>query len=85
MKILQTDTFTVFSYELKNNLFGGMRLCCVFIAAWAFLQLQSGGYSPVVVCGFSLQWLLLMQSWASIVVACGLSTYSSSSSRAQAQ
>jgi len=49
------------------------------------LVAESGGYSPVAVCGSSLQWLLLMQSWASIVAACGLSAYSFSCSRAQAQ
>ena len=40
----------------------------------------NGGSSPVAVLGFSLWWLLLLLfsgAWASGVVACGLSSFSS--------
>ena len=47
--------------------------CC----AWAFSSAASGGYSLLPCAGFSLQWLLLLQSMgsrASVVVARGLSS-----------
>ena len=52
----------------------GLRCC-----AWTFLLAVSGGYSLLWCAGFSLQWLLLLQSTASrcsgsVVVARGLSS-----------
>ena len=61
-------------------------LCWVFVAVSGIsLVAVSGGYSSLRFAGFSLQWLLLLQStgsrhmgfsscgaWASEVVACGL-------------
>ena len=63
-------------------------LCWVFIAARRLsLVVVSGGYSSLQCAGFSLRWLLLLRStgprhvgfsscgtWASAVVACGLSS-----------
>ena len=52
----------------------------VFIAARGLsLVVASGGYSSLWCTGFSLQWLLLLGArvlgaWASVVVACGLSS-----------
>ena len=84
--ILEIDTFYTILLWIKKQFLGGSvsvlgRHCCMDFSVVA----ESGGYAPVAVCGSSLQWLLLMQSWASVVAACGLSTYSSSCSRAQAQ
>ena len=64
--------FLIFIY-----LFG---LCWVFIAAHGLsLVATSGGYS-LLQCASSLRWLLLLRSmavgsWASVVVARGLSSY----------
>ena len=55
-------------------------LCWVFVAVCGLsLVAASGGYSSLRCMGFSLQWLLLLQStalgtWASVVVAHGLSS-----------
>ena len=49
-------------------------LCWVFAAAWGLsLVAASGGYSLLQHAGFSLQWLLLLWSMGSVVVAHGLS------------
>ena len=51
-----------------------------FVAVrWLSLVAASGGYSSLWCVGFSLRWLLLwgawaLGSWASVVVACGLSS-----------
>ena len=45
----------------------------VFVAVRGLsLVAASGGYSSLRCTGFSLQWLLLLQSTGSVVVACGL-------------
>ena len=55
-------------------------LCWVFVAAHGFsLVVASRGYSLLQYKGFSLWWLLLLQSmalgmWASVVVTCRLSS-----------
>ena len=46
-------------------------LCWVFLAAcWPSLVVASRGYSSLPFVGFSLRWLLVLQSWGSRV--CGL-------------
>ena len=42
---------------------GGGLLCYVFLDTWAFLWLWKAEATPQLQCmGFSLQWLLLLQS-----------------------
>ena len=77
-----------FFFFFKFYLFIYFWLRWVFVAAcWLSLVAASGGYSSLQCAGFSLRWLLLLQStssrhvgfsscgtWASVVVARGLSS-----------
>ena len=59
-------TFTLFFLFLFINLFIYFWLRWVFIAARRLsLVVSSGGYSSLWFVGFSLQWLLLLQSTGS--------------------
>lgn len=62
----------VFLNFLKDNCIYLFWLCWVYTASLTFLVVTSGGYSVVVEVGFSLQWLILLQSMSSAV--CGLSS-----------
>ena len=65
----------------KSNFILFVCLCWIFIAVWAFLQLQRvRGYSPVAVCGFLTEVSCLVAEhglWSrgSIAVAHGLSCF----------
>ena len=75
-----------FFFFLKGSSFFKIYFIYLFLAAlghrfrtWAFSSCSERGLLFVVVRGFSLQWLLLLQSTGSrhagsVVVACGLSS-----------
>ena len=75
---LLLQTFQYFSFFFVN-LFIYFGLCWVFVAACGLsLVVSSGGYSSLRCAGFSLQWLLLLQSTGSRHVG-----FSSCGTRAQ--
>ena len=76
------NLFIYFYLFIVFGCIGSSLLCAAFS-----LVAASGGYSSLWCAGFSLQWLLLLQStgsrrvgfsscgaWASVVLACGLSS-----------
>ena len=62
-------------YSVYPYLFIYFWLCWVFVAVCGLsLVAASGGYSSLRCAGFSLQWLLLLRSVGSVVVARGLNS-----------
>ena len=62
------DVFFFFLIYLFN-LFIFVCTGCLLLCAWAFSSCGEGGYSSLQCAGFSLQWLLLLQSMGSRVQA----------------
>ena len=73
---LSSSFASIFKINLFIYLFIYLWLCCVFVAAHRLsLVVVSGGYSLLQCAGFSLQWLLWLQSTGSRCTgfsSCGL-------------